>query len=56
MARRKANEQGDEPVNPGEQQATPAEGQAAGAGDAPTPLRPARAPGSHDFALGRTPK
>ena len=35
MARRKPNEQGDEPVNPGEQQATPAEGQAAGAGDAP---------------------
>ena len=35
MARRKPNEQGDEPVNPGEQQAAPAEGQAAGAGDAP---------------------
>ena len=35
MARRKPNEQGDEPVNPGEEQARQAEGQAAGAGEAP---------------------
>jgi hypothetical protein len=33
MARRKPNEQSDEPVNPGEQQAPQPEGQAAGAGE-----------------------
>ena len=35
MARRKPAEQGEEPVNPSEQQAPQAEGQAAGAGEAP---------------------
>ena len=35
MARRKPAEQGEEPVNPAEQQAPQAEGQAAGAGETP---------------------
>ena len=41
MARRKPAEQGEEPVNPGEEQAPQAEGQAAGAKEAPDAV-PAR--------------
>ena len=56
MTRRKPAEQFDDSTNPGEPQGPLAEGEIAGAGDALTPRRPARAPGLHDFGLGTTPK
>ncbi len=56
MARRKPAEQGEELVNPAEEQAPQAEGQAAGAGEASDAAPARKSTGSHDFLPGRTPK